>query len=375
MLFCHNTFEAQTRMISDQIDYKKVRSAFHKELTLAAASEPSSLSFITHTLPKTPLITSGVIQGIVIGGTNYVVSTVRILKSGKQNVINHHWGKLPVFYDLKTLVDFLTLHLDKRADAVGINFGFPLKPVKGDFDTIDGILPHGTKEHTFTGVTTPIGQIAREIYQIKYKKDIPVSVANDSVCLTLSGDGTENGSMIIGTGANMCLKRTDKTKTTVVNLEAGNFDKFPITSVLKKLNEQSVIHGYFLEKTIAGKYMALYFNEKAKQLGLNIEPLTTSNQVSELAVANSKKQETKLAQAIMERSAFLAAAIVAGAYIFAGSPEKFTIIGEGSVLWKGWNYKKNIQQKLADLDIPEETIKFKHIPDSSIKGALGLLTK
>lgn len=362
-------------MISDQIDYRKVKAAYYTELTLASAGKPSSLSFIKYQLPPSPLVTTGVIQGIVIGGTNYVVSTIRILKSGKQKVLDHHWGKLPVFYDLKTLVGFLTAHLDKRADAVGINFGFALQPVKSDKGTIDGKILHGTKEHTFTGVTMPIGDIVRDIYQIKYNKDIKVSVANDSVCLTLSGDGSENGSLIIGTGSNMCLKITDGKKTSVINLEAGNFDKFPITSVLKKLDAKSVIPGYLLEKTIAGKYIALYFNEKAKQLGLKTEVLKTSNQVSELAEAANKKRETILAQSIMQRSAFLAAAILAGAYEFAGSPETFTIVGEGSVLWKGWNFRKNVKAKLADLNIPEDAIKIKNVEDSSIKGALGLLTK
>jgi hexokinase len=360
-------------MISDQIDYQKVRTAFHKELTLASEGKSSSLSFITYSLPKSPLVTTGVVQGIVIGGTNYVVSTIRILKSGKQKVVNHHWGKLPIFADLKTLVDFLTTHLDPRADAVGINFGFPLKPIKGDFGEIDGKLIHGTKEHTFIGVTTSIGEIAREIYQIKYKKDIPVSVANDSVCLTLSGDGSENGSFINGTGTNMCLKLVDKKKITIVSLESGNFDKFPVTSVIKRLDTKSAVKGYYLEKTIAGKYMAEYFNEKAKQLGIIIEPLKTSNQVSELAERESNKPETKLAQALMERSAYLVAAITTGAYDFAGAPDKYTIIGEGSVLWKGWNYRKNIKIQFSNLGIPDHTIKFKHVEDSSIKGALGLL--
>lgn len=363
-------------MISDQIDYAKVKTAFIKELTLAAEEKPSSLSYIPYSLPKSPLVTSGIVQGIVIGGTNYVVSTRRILKSGKQKILSHHWGKLPVFNDLKTLVAFFKLHLDRKADAVGVNFGFPLIPVKGDFGEIDGALIKGTKEHAFIGVTTPIGQIVREIYQITYNKDIPVSAANDSVCLTLSGDGSEHGSLIIGTGTNMCLKLSDKKKTAIVSLESGNFDKFPVTSVLKKLDAKLQQPGdYYLEKTIAGRYMALYFNEKAKQLDLTIEPLKTSNQVSELAEAENKKPETLLARAIMERSAFFTASILAGAYEYSGSPDKFVIIGEGSVLWKGWNYRKNIKYQLEALGIPEGIIKIKQQEDSSIKGALGLLTK
>src|SRR4051794_15110542 len=111
-------------MISDQIDYHKVKTAFLKELTNASVGKSSSVSFITHSLPEKPLVTQGIFQGIVIGGTNYVDSTRRILKSGKRKTLTHRYGTLPIFKDKQTFVDFLTKHLNPKADAVGINFGF-----------------------------------------------------------------------------------------------------------------------------------------------------------------------------------------------------------------------------------------------------------
>ena len=363
-------------MISDQIDYQKVKTAFHKELRLASAGKPSSVSFIKHSLPEKPLITKGIFQGVVIGGTNYVDSTRRILKSGKRRTITLKYGTLPIFKDRQTFVDFLSRHLNPKADAVGINFGFPLKPLKGPFGEIDGKLLRGTKEHTFHGITSKVGDVVREIYKTQYQKIIPVTVANDSVCLTLSGDGTEQASVIIGTGCNMCLKITTGKKTSIVNLEAGNFNKFPLPSLLKKLDAKSVVpRSQLLEKAVSGQYLSMYFNEAAKQEGLEIPFLTSSKELSELAEKRSFKPETLLARDILTRSALLVAAIVAGTYEFLGKPEKYTLIAEGSVFWKGWQYQENIKHQFSLLGIPEGAIQFKHIRDSSIIGAIGLVTK
>jgi hexokinase len=341
-------------MISDSIDYRKVKTAFHKELRLASEGKPSSISFIKHTLPEKPLVTNGIFQGIVIGGTNFVDSTRRILKNGKPRTITLKYGILPIFKDRQTFVDFLDRHLDPKADAVGINFGFPLKPVRGPFGEIDAELLHGTKEHTFHGISSSIGDIVREIYKIRHKKAVPVTVANDSVCLTLAGDGTESGSLIVGTGCNMCLKIRQEDTFTVVNLEAGNFNKFPLPSLIKKLDENSKMPGrQLLEKCVSGQYLSHYFNEKAMQLDLTIPPVTSSKDLSALAAKRSTKPETHLAQEILERSASLVAAMVAGAYEFAGSPPGFTIITEGSVFWKGWKYQEHIQEQLTQLGIPK----------------------
>jgi hexokinase len=363
-------------MIRDQIDYQKIKTAFYNELRLASVGNPSSVSFIKHSLPEQPLVTKGIFQGIVIGGTNYVDSTRRILKNGKRRTITLKYGTLPIFKDKQTFVDFLTHHLNPKADAVGINFGFPLKPLKGPFGEIDAQLLRGTKEHTFVGLTVKIGDIVREIYKTHYHKIIPATVANDSVCLTLSGDGTENGSLIVGTGSNMCLKMTNRNKTEIVNLEAGNFDKFPLSPILRKLDKQSKLPGtQLLEKTVSGQYLAHVFNETAKHKGLSLQPLPTTRELSELAEKRSKKPETLLARDVLTNSAFLLAAVIAGAYEFMGSPKQFTMIAEGSVFWKAWHYQVNLQHQLHELGIPKGTIKFKHIRDSSIIGAIGLLTK
>ena len=83
----------------------------------------------------------------------------------------------------------------------------------------------------------------------------------------------------------------------------------------------------------------------------------------------------KLARVLLERSASMVAASLAAMYEFKARPESFTVIGEGSLLWKGWNYIPNLEKQLETLGVPQGAIKIKHVQDSSIKGALGLVAK
>ena len=352
------------------VDYREIKTNFTNQLKEASLGYKESISFIRHRLPRDPLVQEGVIQGIVIGGTNYISSTEKILPNGAREVLQKKTGVLPVFKNKDTFISFLRAHHDKRAQAVGLNFGFPMNPVTGPHGELDGKLLTGTKEHAFAGMLDkPIGDMVRDIFN----KDVPVACANDTVCLTLAGDGTEDGSIIAGTGFNIGLTMKENGEPVVANLEAGNFNGFPKTEVLQAIDEQSDLPGTQLfEKIISGKYLAEFFNIKAQRLGLTLPPLTTSQELSALSNAVNDEPSSILARALLERSAFHVAASVASVYEFK-SQKSITLIGEGSLLWKGWNYMENVQNKLTDLGVPENGVVFKHIKDSSIKGAVGLV--
>ncbi|HVA96499.1 MAG TPA: hypothetical protein VND99_02500 [Candidatus Acidoferrales bacterium] len=356
-------------------DYKQIQQNFLQELNLASQNKPSSISFLKNHLPTKPLLANGIVQGIVIGGTNYILATAVINSNGTHKIIAKKTGVLPVFDTKKTFVDFLTEHLTPDVDAIGINFGFPLEAITGSFGELDGKLLLGTKEHTFKGlINEPLGQLIKTLYQKKCHKMPMVSVANDTVCLTLAGDGTEKGSLVAGTGFNMCLVTKYQHKKTLINLESGNFNKFTLTPILQKIDDTSEDPGkQLLEKATSGKYLALYFNEKIKELHLPLSPIKTSQQLSELSHENHHDVAGDLARAIITRSAYLVAAAIAGLYEYSSKPQTFTLIGEGSLLWNGWQYHENIQKQLTKLGVPRNAIVIKHIPDSSIKGAIGLI--
>jgi hexokinase len=353
-------------------DYKKIKKNFFEELKDASQSKHASISFFKHTLPEEPLITNGLVQGIVVGGTNYIVATVEIENGQAKRIVQKSSGVLPIMDDSRTFENFLKEHLNLKAEAIGINFGFPLSPAVGPFGELDGVLRSGTKEHAFRGmIHESIGDIARDVLE----RRIPVTVANDTVCLALAGDDDEEGSLIAGTGFNMGLKYDDGTYITLVNLEAGNFAGFEPSDILKTIDRQSERPGtQRFEKCISGKYLAQYFDIKAQQMGLSIEPIQTSQELSELSQSTRDDKASHLARELLERSAKYVASALAGVYQFYGK-KQITIVGEGSLLWKGWKYKEHIEQQLEALDIPHDGIVIKHVEASSLKGAIGLITK
>lgn len=355
-------------------DYHQIKQNFLNELILASQGKPSSLSFIRHHLPQKPLLKKGIIQGIVIGGTNYIFSTEKMYADGSREVLKKETGVLPALATKKIFVDFLIEHLDSRADAIGMNFGFKMEQVPTTDGTLDGlIVARGTKDHTFTGITESVGSLVKLIFLKKYQKHVIASIANDTVCLLLSGNDKENGSIIAGTGFNMGLLRRD-TQSIAINLEAGGFNKFALSPILKQIDARTKNPGKKLfEKTISGKYLALYFNEKVKELKLPIPPIATSQELSELSHERHTDVAGDLARAIITRSAYLVAAAIAGIYAFYDEPKTFPLIGEGSLLWDGWQYHENIKRKLTELGVPQEAISIKHIKGSSLKGAFGLI--
>jgi hexokinase len=355
-------------------DYQQIKQNFLEELKRASQGKASSLSFIKHHLPTKPLVTHGIVQGIVIGGTNYILSTEEIMPDGTKKILERKTGVLPIFDTKETFISFLSEHLDQRALGIGVNFGFKLKTTYGDDGTLDGtILAKGTKEHTFTGLTEPVGTLVKNTFEKKYHKKIIVSVANDTVCLLLSGDSNEQGSLIAGTGFNIGILQKNTNQTYIINFEAGGFDKFIQSPILQKIDAKSKNPGKKLfEKTVSGKYLAQYFNEKIKELNIAKAPLVTSQELSELSHENHHNIAGDLARAIITRSAYLVAAALAGVYEFSGKPHTFAVIGEGSLLWDGWHYNENLKKQLAELGA--KSVVLKHVKDSSINGAIGLLT-
>jgi hexokinase len=356
--------------ILPQPDYQTITKKFLEDVNNASKGKPASLSFLTHQLPKNPIRipqTEQIVQAIVIGGTNYLTETRLITAQEKSQILTKQTGQLPLLRTAAILKKFLQTQYDPRATAIGLNFGFPLLPTTEPNGKMDGTVINGTKEHLLTGA---IGQSMGKITREAIGKDIPIAVANDTICLTLAGDGSEDGSLIAGTGFNIGIKQ----KKSIINLEAGNFNQFPPTEILTIIDKESDIPGKQLfEKLISGKYLAEYFNQKAEQLSFPHQSVKTSQELSRLSQETNNEQANQLARALLERSARLVACALAAIYQFYGE-KPLTFIGEGSLLWKGWKYTTNIQKQLHELQIPPNSITIKQIPNSSIQGAFGLLT-
>jgi len=351
-------------------NYIEVKNNFLKELRKSSRSQKSSISYIKNILPSAPLLTKGIVQAIVIGGTNFEFTTVKIGKNRK-TILKRKKGILPQLKTSRALTKLFLDNYNPDVDAVGINFAFPLMPTLGEKRELDGILKGPTKEHLLLGlVGLEIGSYIRKNI---YKKDIPITVANDTICLTLAGKQTEQVGLVLGTGLGISLKIEKNNKINIINLEPGDFNVFKKTATLSMIDSKSAHKGtYLFEKMVAGKYLVLYFNEKIKQLKLKIAPLKTSEGLSRLATGKNKIG-SMLAITLLERSAFLTACALCAIYEFRKRPTQLEIITEGSLFWKGYKYKENVKKQLLALGVPKKSIKFKYVEDSSLRGAVGLL--
>ncbi len=354
------------------LDYRQIKQSFVEELIIASQGYHSSLSFIRHLLPSKPIITNGIIQAIIIGGTNYDIGTYEVTGKGMIKQLTRKKGPIPNLDSHETFLSFIKEHHDPRAAAIAMNLGFPCKPDIGKYKEIDSAVLYGVKEHAFHGLAgKPIGGLLREYLQV----DIPISVANDTVCLALAGSGEENGGFILGSGCNMSIITQEEGRKTVANLESGNFSKFEPTPGLEAIDAVSPTRGKNrFEKLMSGIYLPMHFNFMAKQYGVNAPTVANGKEVSAIA-ANDQSITGDLARGVLERSSSLAATQFAAVYEFLNAPPHLLFLIEGTLFIDGWEFNNNFQKRLSLLGIPQGRITMKSVSDSSLRGAIGLLTK
>ncbi|MGB9609313.1 MAG: hexokinase family protein [Minisyncoccia bacterium] len=356
-------------------ELKIIAKNFCDELKKAYLNLPSSLSFFINPLPKPQVVLPNkIIQVMVFGGTIFKSTSV---KSPDFKFKNDKIKKLktPFFSNEKIFFDFIINQLNKKADYLAINFAYPLKPILRN-NRLDGKLLYSTKEHNFgTLIGKNIGEeIKKYIYQ-KQKRIIKVTIINDVVALLLSGifknENWQNlCAGIVGTGTNFAFFIDKKT---AVNLESGNFNKFPLTLTGKIINQNSSEpNKQLFEKEIAGAYLYLHYNLIKNKDNFNT-PLKSTIELSKKA-----KKGDILAKKILEHSASLIASQIAGTYQFkklqTNNPHlKLKIIMEGSLFWQGYQYQNYIRRYLKFLDGLDKKIEFIKIKNSQILGVIKLL--
>src|SRR3989344_2843629 len=208
-------------------ELEKITSAFVKELKLSAKGEKTSLPFLIHEFSPTPLVADGeAFQVLKVGGS--IGQNALVVKHGQEIVIKAmEEERLPLFSTGKAFLSYIKSHLRKKINYLALNFDYPMKSV-WENNRLDGILTNGSKEHGFAGLVGPqVGVSVEKFIYEKFHRQITTSVANDTICLTLSGltkypaETVAGG--IVGTGMNFAFFLNERQ---LVNLEAACFDKF-----------------------------------------------------------------------------------------------------------------------------------------------------
>lgn len=357
-------------MKTDIDTFQKITNNFTEELENSAVGRKTSLTFIVHKLPAFSIVKKGeTFQVIVVGGS--ISQNAFIEKTGedKFEIVSQAEKKLPSFANREDFLLFCEREIASDVSVVGMNFAYPIKPVFKNGE-LDGSLVRGTKGQTFRGLTGKlIGEEVEKHFKAKGKK-IKVSVANDTVCLLLSGLARKKWNSlaagVIGTGMNFAIFLG---KDKLVNLESANFDKFDQTATGQEIDSESSHKGLALfEKEVAGVYLYKHFNKELVNRRIDFPAIEDSEELTTIA-ENDIKEVSDLAREILERSAALTACQVAGILDF--QKRNLTFVIEGSLFWKGYQYHENVQKYVKKLSKYKAT--FVEIKNSSVVGAANLV--
>lgn len=350
---------------------KTITQSFVSELKQAKKKHKTSLPFIIHQIPKTPLVKEKeMFQVIKIGGSILQKSLVQ--KHGKDvRIRTLIEERLPVLNTKDTLLSIIDKHFDPRVSVLVLNFAYPMQPVF-EHKKLDGVLCAGSKEHALQGlVGQKIGATIEMYIRSKYDREIRVSVANDAICLTLAGLTKHPAHVlaggIVGTGVNFAFFLDD---THIVNLESANFDAFDQSPEGKVIDAQSLSKGKALfEKEVAGGYLFHHLNILFAKNKIRHPSVESTHHLDRLARGDIHTV-SKLAQGLFRHSAALIACQIAGITQFMGYDMVF--IMEGTLFWAGWRYKRMVEQYVKQL-VPQYTVTFEEIRDCGIIGAAMLV--
>ena len=350
----------------------EIAQSFAQELTDAQKGKQTNLRFIKNPLPPHALVQNNQqYQVITIGGSK--LKTALVTKKGKGLVMGKtQVFSLPILQTKEIFFSCLSDHMTLDAPVISLNFAYALSPVLRD-SLLDGNLLSPSKEHTLDGlIGKTVGKELEIFIKKTYNKTMHVTVANDTVCLIMAGLEKAPAATIvgcvIGTGVNAGFFLDNYM---VVNLEAANFDKFPQTETGKIIDTASTKQGTALfEKEVSGAYLYQHYNKLIKVLNIAVPPITETKTLSYLS-RRGNTQQKELARILLERSASLAASMLAGIYFFKQQP-KLTCIMEGSVFWKGWQYEETVRQYLEELGVGEKNMSFVKITHSDLLGGAKL---
>lgn len=349
-----------------------IGQSFADSIARSDHGEKTSLAFIPSPIATESLAKVGeTFQVMCFGGSVFETALCLRTKSGYE-ILQYKHDKLPTLASRETICNIFLKELEPGVSAVGVNFAYAIAAEMRD-GRLDGRLLYGSKEHIFHGM---VGKLVGEEFEkevlAQKKRNVMVTVANDTVCLVLAGlsrGATAGG--IVGTGMNFGLLEKSASATRVINLEAAGFNEFPQTETGKIVDANSVSPGVAVfEKEVAGAYLYLHYNVLAPSMNLAQAQISSSLDMSILARQNSA--ETELVLNLFRRSARLVAAQIAGIYWFYNTP-RLTLIMEGSMFWKAPGYKNSVNEALVDMGIAEDAILFVEVSRSAINGAAQLV--
>lgn len=356
-------------------ELKGIANVFVEHIENKLHNKQSSLAAVPHPF-MLPHLYDGIGKSVVIGGT-YILSADWEIQERNIKLLNKKTIPTPKYLDAQLISDLL---FNTDAKEIGLNIAFLMQPILRN-KILDGIIIPGKREITLDERLNKhiLGETLLQLRnQEKLVTSQEVAVANDSICLLLSGSILSQKPLIagiVGTGTNIAIYKTNvytsnqdsDVEGIALNLESGHFTNIPLTKWDHILDDQSSTKGRFLtEKQISGRYLYRLYNIIAQEN--NIDIIMSSEDLNNISQDTDNRAHS-LARDILNRSAQLLAMKLYACCIFLGiKAGKTPILMEGSLFWKSYQYKEQVKQWMHIL-APAIDVNFSSVEESSLVGA------
>jgi hexokinase len=406
---------------SDVISIQSIVDMFTSEMLNGLAGKESSLRMIpTYIEADNQFLTDIPVVAIDAGGTNFRAALVKFNKLGKLEMTNMVNAKMPgqegkiskkEFFD--TIAGYIRSNAE-LSNRIGFCFSYPTEILPNK----DGKLLQFCKEVQAPEVVGEL--IGKSLLETLGMQEKQIVLLNDTVATLLAGKSASVKHLydsyigyILGTGTNTCyiesnknilkLKSLEASKSQIINIESGKFDKIKRTD-LDIVFDQTTINpdDYRFEKMIAGGYLGglclTVLKSAAKEevftpvtaaAILALEDLS-SEEVSDFASTpksgnsplhkcikekTDKKNGIRIIECIIDRAAKLVAANMAAVILktnkgkSAERPILITI--DGTTFYKMYKLSGYFEKYLKDYlkDERKRYYKFTEVQHASLVGA------
>jgi hexokinase len=263
-------------------------------------------------------------------------------------------------------IDYLSVQtelLSQVASTTDLPLGYCFSYPAASQTNGDAILLNWTKE-VFVPDTEglPVGAMLADAARAVGVAVGKVTVVNDTVAALLAGlagppaDGYLG--LIVGTGTNLALQLVPGQIPKLpgglfwptplpVNLESGNYSPPCLNRVDREVDARSDTPGsQRFEKAVSGVYLGRLLSRAAPAARFD----GSRGSAGVVAVARKDDDLGRLAQAILNRSADLIAASLAGATLIYGDHARLIrVVAEGGLFWGAPGYRARVETTLAQL--------------------------
>ncbi len=396
------------------LDINSVIDALLFDMHEGLSGRPAGQDMIkTFSNPPTKNVSGESVIVIDAGGTNFRSCLVTFDSQGKPSIDFMEKTKMPGIEKELSRKEFFEQfaqnleHLKDKSDKIGFCFSYPMTITEDG----DGILLGFSKEIKAPEVAgCYVGkELASALEEHGWKKQVHISMLNDTVAALLAGaaapdEGKKYSSyigFILGTGMNGAYiqpesKEYPGLKKQIIVCESGKFNKVirsdfdlaydqksikPGTSILEKLCSGAYLGPLSYELIITAAKENLFSKEFSKSL-LEIQNLTliemdaflhapyaTSSvlgaKAAEKATGEDYERLFELLDAVVERTARLAAAILASCVIKSGcgksASESVCILCNGTTFYKTYKIQERVTGYLEEVLVKERGLHFEII--------------